>query len=69
MADILREFLYACVVITWLIPLLKWEIFQVGLIQKIKTKISGSKNFKANRDVYETMWKNMMQPDKPQIRL
>ena len=35
-------------------------------MEKIKTQILRSINFSENRAVYEIMWKNMVEPDRPQ---
>jgi adenine specific DNA methylase Mod len=35
--------------------------------EKIKTHILCSKIFSENRAVYEIIWKNIIQPDKPQM--
>jgi len=39
------------------------------VVGKIKTHISLINNFfkKRNRTVYEIMWKNMLEPDRPQV--
>jgi hypothetical protein len=38
-------------------------------IEKIKTLISCSVTFSENRAMYEIMWKNMVEPDRPQIKI
>jgi hypothetical protein len=37
--------------------------------KKIKTHILGSTTFLENRAVYEIMWKNIVQPDRPQMTI
>ena len=44
---------------------LEWEMFQTKVVEKIKTHISCSVTFFWKSDIYEIMWKNMAQPDKP----
>jgi hypothetical protein len=34
-------------------------------VEKIKTQILHSGTFSENRAVYEVMWKNMVQPERP----
>ena len=47
--------------------LLKWEIFQTRLVEKIKTYILYSINFfSENLAIYEITWKNLVQSDRPQ---
>jgi hypothetical protein len=41
-------------------------MFQTKVTQKIKTHIFRSVTFFKNHAVYETIWKNMAQPDRPQ---
>jgi hypothetical protein len=48
--------------------LLRMRKFLDKFIEKIKTHISCSINFLSeNRDIYEIMWKNFVQPDRPQM--
>jgi hypothetical protein len=42
-------------------------MFQTKVVQKIKTHILRQITFFDNRTVYEIMWKNTVQPDRPQI--
>ena len=43
-------------------------MFQINVIEKIKTHFVFNKLFFAiNHAVYEIMWKNMVDPDTPQI--
>jgi hypothetical protein len=37
------------------------------IVEEIKTHILCSIIFSENPGVYETMWKNMVQPDRPQM--
>jgi hypothetical protein len=36
-------------------------------VDKIKTRILYPNNFPEDRAVYEIMWKNLVQPDRPQM--
>ena len=50
--------------------ILDWEIFQTKVVEKIKTLIFCSVTFSPeNPAMYETVWKNMQEPDRPQITL
>ena len=40
-------------------------MFQTKFVEKIKTHFVFSKFFSANRVVYEIMWKNSVEPDRP----
>jgi len=43
---------------------------EASVVEKMKTRISCSMTFfPKNRTVYEIMWKNMVQPDRPQMTL
>ena len=42
-------------------------MLQTKVVDRIKTLILYSIISPENRDVYEVMWKNMVQPDKPQM--
>jgi hypothetical protein len=44
-------------------------MFQANVVEKIKTHILFSITFSENRDVYEVMWKNMVEPDSPQMTI
>jgi hypothetical protein len=46
---------------------LKWEVFEAKFAEKIKTHILCSTTFSENRPVYEIMWKNVVQPDRPEM--
>jgi hypothetical protein len=46
---------------------LEWEIFQTKGLEKIRKHILRSKTFYENRVVYEIMWKNIVEPDRPQM--
>jgi len=42
-------------------------MFQTILVEKIKTLVLYPITFSANRAVYEIMWKNVVEPERPQI--
>jgi hypothetical protein len=42
-------------------------MFQAKVLEKIKTHFMFNNFFPENRAVYEIMWKNMVQPDRPQM--
>jgi hypothetical protein len=46
-------------------------MFQTEFVEKIKTHILCSVTFffLENRAVYEIMWKNIVEPDRPQVTL
>ena len=46
---------------------LEWEMFQTKVVEKIKTHIFCSETFPENRAVYEIMWKNFVEPRRPQM--
>ena len=46
---------------------LEWEMFQTKVIEIIKTHILSSINFFENRVVYEIMWRNTVDPYRPQM--
>jgi hypothetical protein len=47
-----------------------WEMFQTEVVEKIKTHILGSVTFfSEKRAVYETLWKNTLQTDRPQTAI
>jgi hypothetical protein len=49
---------------------LEWEIFQTKIVEKIKPHIFVFNNFfPENRAVCERMWKNMVEPDRPQMTI
>jgi hypothetical protein len=45
--------------------LLEWEVFQTKIVEKNQTHFLCSKFFSENCAVYEIMWKNNVQPDRP----
>jgi hypothetical protein len=46
------------------------EMFQTKVVEKIKTHILCSLTlFFENRAVYQIMWKNMLEPDRPQMTI
>jgi hypothetical protein len=47
--------------------ILEWELFQIRFVEEIKTHILGSVTFSENRAIYETISKNMVEPERPQI--
>jgi hypothetical protein len=46
---------------------LETEMFQTVIIENIKTHFVIHKILPQNRAVYEMMWKNMVQPYRPQM--
>ena len=44
-----------------------WKMFQTTVVEKIKTCILCSIAFFENRVVYEIMWENTVEPDRPQM--
>ena len=48
---------------------LEWEMFQANVMEKLKTHILCSNIFFENRAVYEIMWKNTVEPDRPQMAI
>ena len=46
----------------------EWEMFQTKVVEKIKTYILCSVFF-LNRAVYEIMWKNNVEPDRPKVTI
>ena len=48
---------------------LEREIFQAKVVEKIKTHIIRSITFFENRAVYEVMWKNTVDPGRPQMTI
>ena len=47
----------------------EWGLLQTEVVQKTKSHIFCSITSSKNRAIYETMWKNMVQPDKPQMEI
>jgi hypothetical protein len=54
---------------SYLSHFLWWEIFQTRVVEKIRTHISCSIPSSRNCSVYEIMWKNTSEPDRPQITI
>ena len=50
---------------------LTWEIFEMKVVEKIKTHISYSVTFffPEDRAVYEVMSKNVVEPERPQTKI
>jgi hypothetical protein len=46
---------------------LEWEMLQTKVVEKIETYFIYNNPFSENRPVYEIMWKNMAQTEKPQM--
>ena len=44
-------------------------MFQTKVVEKIKTRFLCSATFSENRAVYEIMWKNMVDPDRPETTI
>jgi len=44
-------------------------MFQTKLVEKIETHFMSKKNFHENRTVWEIMWKNTVEPDRPQMKI
>ena len=44
-------------------------MFLIKVAEKIKTKILYSKRFHKNPAHYEIVWKNMVEPDRPQMTI
>ena len=53
---------------SYLAEFLKWEMFQIAVVGKIKTNILYSVTFR-NRAVNEITWKNIVQPDMPKMTI
>jgi hypothetical protein len=49
--------------------LLKLKIVQTEVVQKFKTQMLCSVTFSENHAVYEIMWKNMVEPDRPEVSI
>jgi len=48
----------------------EWEMFQTNVAEKIKTRFLCSiPFFHENRAFYEIIWKNIVQPDRPQMTI
>jgi len=53
---------------------LEWEMFETEAVEKIKTHILFSITFlfffnKENHAIYEIMWKNIVEPGRPQMTI
>jgi hypothetical protein len=48
---------------------LEREMFQIKLVEEIKTHILYSVTFTENSAVYEIMWKNMIDLQRPQMKI
>jgi hypothetical protein len=48
---------------------LETEMFQNKVVEKIKMHILCSITFSEKGAVYEIMWKNMLQPDRPHVTI
>ena len=49
---------------------LELETFRTKLVEEIKTHVLCSITFCfENRDIYEMMWKNIVEPDRPQMTI
>jgi len=48
---------------------LEWEMFQAKDVEKIKIPVSCSKIFFESDAVYEITWKNIVEPDRPQMTI
>jgi hypothetical protein len=44
-------------------------MFQTKVVEKIKTSILCSITFSENRAVYDIVWRNIVEPDRPQMTL
>ena len=48
---------------------LEREMFLIKVVDKIKTHILCSGTFPENRAVYEIMWTNMVEPERPHTKI
>jgi hypothetical protein len=48
---------------------LELEMFHINVLEKIKKHFTFNIFFPENRAVYEIMWKNMVEPDRPQMTI
>jgi hypothetical protein len=48
---------------------LKWEVYHTEVVERLKTHSMFNIFFFENRAIYEVMWKNLVEPDKPQITI
>jgi len=48
---------------------IEWEMFQINYDRKTKRALMFNKFFFENRTVYEIMWKTVVEPDRPQMRI
>jgi len=44
-------------------------MFQIKFVETCKTHVLGLIQFSENRAVYDTMWKNLVVPDRPQMTI
>jgi len=44
-------------------------MFETKVVQKIKTQIMFNNVFPENYAIYEIMWENTVQPDRPQMEI
>jgi hypothetical protein len=67
-ADTLREDLCIFVVISRSV-ILRTRIVSDKIVEKIKARVLCSVDFSERRTVYETVYKNMVEPDRPQMTI
>jgi hypothetical protein len=48
---------------------LEWEMLETKFLEEIKTHFIFNNFFFENRAFYEIMWKNKVQPDRPQVTI
>jgi hypothetical protein len=48
---------------------LKWEMFQTKDVAKLRHILNAQHNFPENRTLYEAMWNNTVQPERPQMTI
>jgi len=48
---------------------LETENFRTNIVEKMKTRIVCSVSFFENRTAYEIMWENIVEPDRPQMKM
>jgi hypothetical protein len=68
MMGALHEDLYKFMVLSHLILVRKRNVSE-KIAEKIKTHISCIKPFSENRAAYEIMWKNDVEPNRPQVTI
>jgi len=47
----------------------EWEVFQIKAVEKIKIHLLWSIFWRENCAVYEIMWKNIAEPNRPQMKI